>query len=300
MHLKPDSRPGDSPVAGAQGAVSLSDLSHLIAAGVYDSELRLIAEQAQMLTLASGAAIALRQDQLLVCRARAGSTAPALGARLDTQSGLSGECVRTARTLVCQDTESDGRVNLDVCRYLGIRSIAVLPICLGLDIVGVFEVFSSHPGTFTANEVAALESMRDLVISVIRPGPQAESPAFSALSARAAQEEAPVLHAVATSDPEDDLLCEIEQRAQPAPPPARSASPPFPPSPAKQPPVLLSPSTPPPPPKTIAPAPPPPDPMARAVELLKSGSPAVPGPRPVPPFANPDPEDDLLCEIALR
>ena len=258
--MKPDSRPGGGPVAGAQGtrppsaSVPLDD---------YDAELRLIAEQAQMLTLASGAAIALRQGELMVCRARSGNTAPALGARLDTQSGLSGECVRAARSLVCDDTENDDRVNLDVCRYLGIRSIAVLPICLDQEVVGVFEAFSSHPGGFSRNEVAALESMRDLVISVIRPRPQAEAPAVSATTARAVGAQPPVapLRPPIVFDPDDDLLCEIEQRLQPKV-------------------------------KSDLPAPAP---------VLKESSrqPLSPPPRPAP-VAQPDPDDDLICEIEMR
>ncbi|HTM42355.1 MAG TPA: GAF domain-containing protein [Terriglobales bacterium] len=162
------------------------------ASEAFDAALRLIAEQAQMLTLASGAAIALRQGELMLCYARAGDGAPALGAQLDTQSGLSGECVRTARTLLCEDTENDPRVNLDVCRYLGIRSIVVLPICLDREVVGVFEAFSAQPGAFSANEMAALESMRDLVVSVIRPEPPAEAPAPSALGAIIAGDELPL------------------------------------------------------------------------------------------------------------
>jgi hypothetical protein len=216
-----------------------------------------------MLTLASGAAIALRQGELMLCRARAGATAPALGARLDTQSGLSGECVRTARSLVCDDTENDDRVNLDVCRYLGIRSIAVLPICLDREVIGVFEAFSSHPGGFSRNEVAALESMRDLVISVIRPGPQADTPAVSALAARAADAQAPVapFRPPLVFDADDDLLCEIEQREQTRP-------------------------------KSHAPAPAP-------VRTARSPQPLAPPPRPAP-VAQPDPDDDLICEIEMR
>ena len=187
LHLKSDSRPGENPAAGGPGMRPPDAVAE-----AFDAELRLIAEQAQMLTLASGAAIALRQGDLMLCHARAGDGAPALGAQLDTQSGLSGECVRTARTLVCADTENDPRVNLDVCRYLGIRSIAVLPICLGREVVGVFEAFSAHPMGFSANEVAALESMRDLVISVIRPEPPAETPEPSTLGAIIAGDELPL------------------------------------------------------------------------------------------------------------
>lgn len=213
-----------------------------VPAEAYDAALRLIAERAQMLTLASGAAIALRESGLMVCRASAGTAAPVVGARFDGESGLSGECVRSARTLVCDDTESDPRVNLDVCRYLGIRSIAVLPICLEREVVGVFEAFSAHPGGFSGNEVATLESIRALIISVIgQVGPPPESPAAPALAARAVEAELPVAlqraeHRPASPfrpvedcpspvpfcgtivpDLDDDLICEIEQRAESKP-----------------------------------------------------------------------------------
>jgi hypothetical protein len=48
-----------------------------------------ITERAQVLTGASGAAIALRRGDEVICRARAGRTAPDLGVRLQTDSGVS-------------------------------------------------------------------------------------------------------------------------------------------------------------------------------------------------------------------
>jgi hypothetical protein len=324
LHLKPDSRPGSSPGASSESLPR-------VAAGSYDAELRLIVEQAQMLTQASGAAIALRQGDLMVCRARAGATAPDLGAQLDTRSGLSGECVRSARTLVCGDTESDPRVNLDVCRYLGIRSIAVLPICLGEEAVGVFEAFSAQPGAFTVNEVAALESMRDLVISVIRPAPELDEISAAALAARAA-----------LFDPQDDLMCELEQRpqAQPEVEPLQRAfelvkrrapqsAAPAPPSPATPPANASSrtaasapfsaPSAP--APRPAAPAPPtpaaahpgressripaapvfrPPAPPAAPAISLPPRAPAASAPAGFVSIPDADPEDDLVCEIEMR
>jgi hypothetical protein len=199
-----------------------------------DSSLKLIAEQAQAMTRASGAAIALREGELMVCRARAGSTAPDVGAPLDTRSGLSGECVRTGRTLVCKDTESDSRVNLDVCRYLGIRSIVVMPIHLGQELVGVFEVFSPEAEAFGLSELAALEGMRELVLSIVRPvAAEVSRPAVAhAPSQRREEPSAPALHSNASvqnvlggrveladslfgvPDAEDDLMCEIEGQRQ--------------------------------------------------------------------------------------
>ena len=57
----------------------------------------LIAERAQALTGASGAAIALRKGDEMVCRARAGRNAPDLGVRLQSDSGISADCVRTGQ-----------------------------------------------------------------------------------------------------------------------------------------------------------------------------------------------------------
>ncbi len=239
--MNPDSRPEDSLAAGGEETVAPLHPSRFLTAEGYDAALRLIAERVQMLTLASGAAIALREGDLMVCRASAGTKAPVLGAQFDTQSGLSGECVRSAKTLVCDDTESDPRVNLDVCRYLGIRSIAVLPICLERDVVGVFEVFSANPEGFSSTEIAILENVRDLIISVIG-GPRAECSAVSALDARAIEIEPPAapfqpienraaspirpvkdnppvvpFRGTIVPDPDDDLICEIEQRAESKP-----------------------------------------------------------------------------------
>ena len=275
LHLKPDSRPGESPAAGGPGMGPPSSPGS--ASDTFDAELRLIAEQAQMLTLASGAAIALRQGELMLCYARAGDGAPALGAQLDTQSGLSGECVRTARTLLCEDTENDPRVNLDVCRYLGIRSIAVLPICLDREVVGVFEAFSAHPGAFSANEMAALESMRDLVISVIRPQPPAEVPGPSALGAIIAADELPLtpLRRPETHSPPAPLHpvrswpLETSRPDQSIAPPARTTEP--------APPVFQQ--------QEAAPF----RPIA-----------TVPSRGPFQPAISPELEDDLICELEQR
>jgi hypothetical protein len=57
--------------------------------------IHVIAERAQALTRATGSAIALRWGNEIVCRARTGRTAPDLGVRLQTDTGVSAQCVRT-------------------------------------------------------------------------------------------------------------------------------------------------------------------------------------------------------------
>src|SRR5581483_3473505 len=72
-----------------------------------DAALQLLAERAQYITGATGAAIALRDQDEMVCRASAGRSAPEVGALLQVNSGLSGESVRTQQTLRCDDAFVD-------------------------------------------------------------------------------------------------------------------------------------------------------------------------------------------------
>src|ERR1700694_2791501 len=111
------------------GAI-FSALRDAIASGGSDLDVVLgaIAEAAQVLTLASGTALAMQRDGQVVCLGRSGETAPELGARLSIDSGISGECVRTGRTLRCDDTQKDYRADREVCRKMGLRSIAAVPL----------------------------------------------------------------------------------------------------------------------------------------------------------------------------
>ena len=111
----------------------------------------IIAEKAQALTGATGAAIALRKGDEIICRARTGRTAPDLGVRLQTDHGLSADCVRTGEVLLCNDAESNPLVDTATCRRLGVRSILVAPLRHFRRTLGVFEVLSRplRPSTTT-------------------------------------------------------------------------------------------------------------------------------------------------------
>ena len=102
----------------------------LINPGELDLEpgISIIAEKAQALTGATGAAIALRRGNEIICRARTGRTAPDVGVRLQTDSGLSAECVRTGEVMLCNDAESNPRVDWATCRRMGVRSILAAPL----------------------------------------------------------------------------------------------------------------------------------------------------------------------------
>jgi putative methionine-R-sulfoxide reductase with GAF domain len=134
-----------------------------------ETTLQSIAERALTLARASGAAIALSEgnDNEMVCAASAGSDAPPVGCRLQVGSGFSGECVRTGRSLRCDDSETDGRVDRDGCRALGIRSMIAVPIRFGNKVSGLVEVFSPQPYAFNADDIGALQQLTGSVVSVV-------------------------------------------------------------------------------------------------------------------------------------
>src|ERR1700733_5379099 len=126
-----------------------------------------ITERAQHLTGATGAAIALRAGNDIVCRARAGRTAPDLGVRLQTDAGISAEAVRTGEVMLCHDAERNPRVDLASCRRLGVRSILVSPLRYYRRTLGVFEVLSSSPSAFDESDVATMQLLSSMMVAAI-------------------------------------------------------------------------------------------------------------------------------------
>jgi GAF domain-containing protein len=113
----------------------------LINAGEIDLEpgISIIAEKAQALTGATGAAIALRRA----------------------------ECVRTGEVLLCNDAESNPRVDWASCRRMGVRSILVSPLRHFQRTLGVFEVLSSTPHAFDNNDVATMQFLSGMMVATI-------------------------------------------------------------------------------------------------------------------------------------
>ena len=134
-----------------------------------DRSLRLIAIRSEDLVRATGAAIALAATDpgIMVCRASAGPDAPPEGAELHVGSGFSGLCVRTKKTLHCDDTETDIRVNKESCRALGIRSMIAVPVRASDEVLGIIEVFSSQPGAFHETDISVLQRLAEITLAAI-------------------------------------------------------------------------------------------------------------------------------------
>jgi hypothetical protein len=150
--------------SGFPGEESRHSLAEMACADL-DAALQLLAERAQYITGASGAAIALRRGEHndMLCRASAGWNAPELGALLSMEYGLSGESVRKRQAMRCDDAERDPRVNREGCRRLGIASVVVMPIVSDEQALGVFELFSGKPRAFDERDLSALHRLSQMI-----------------------------------------------------------------------------------------------------------------------------------------
>jgi TonB family protein len=141
--------------AQGQGKISAAMASEL----ALEIVLNEIVQQACAATGANGSAIALRRGTEMVCRASGGDNAPPLGTGLDTNSGLSGACVRSAQIQSCDDALNDLRSDAELSRRLGIRSVVVYPLLAGRELLGILEIFSAHPKAFGSGDLQTLEAL---------------------------------------------------------------------------------------------------------------------------------------------
>src|SRR5580700_2021752 len=184
---------GGNPAGGTddselEDGVALRELATALSAhggGALSADLALdlvlneIVEHARLATGATAAAIALVRGDEIVCRATTGANAPDLGVKLDVHSGLSGACVQSKKWQRCDDTETDSRVDAEVCRDLGVRSILVFPVVRDDELLGVFEIFSPRPNAFSDREIQTLEALsRSIVNNVNRADDVLALPVF--------------------------------------------------------------------------------------------------------------------------
>src|SRR5436190_8755422 len=129
-----------------------------------DEVLRLVAARALAITGADGVAVALADEDAIVCRASVGKIVPDRGVRLDPESGFSGACLRSGQTIRCDDSDTDTRVNAQACRALGTRSMVAVPLCAKQRVIGLLEAFSSEPFGFNDSDVRSLNLLGELIL----------------------------------------------------------------------------------------------------------------------------------------
>jgi hypothetical protein len=190
-----------------------------IAARDLEAALQLLAERAQYITGASGAAIALLDAGEMVCRGSAGPSAPEVGSELQMQAGLTGESVRLKKVLQCDDAERDLRVNRESCRTLGILSVMVMPLVQEGSVIGVFELLADRTHAFEARDVTALTRLSEIVLTALEHANAAKR-AFAEVVAKSEE----IAAEITASAPEALVIAEPEQRHVAKPSAAQSTT----------------------------------------------------------------------------
>jgi len=169
--------------------------------------LQLVADRAVAITGADGLAIALAENNEIVLRAAVGTVRPDLGARIDRDSAFSGACFLTARIVICDDTETDARVNLQTCRHLGARSMVAVPLCGRRRGIGVLQAFSAQPFGFNDSDVRKLSLLAELALGALTPEDEyrlAESARVAATKLEAAPSEPEAVPVAESEMPAED------------------------------------------------------------------------------------------------
>ena len=139
------------------------------------SVMTLVVERAQALTHAKGSVIELADGDEMVYRAASGVAERHLGMRLNRSGSLSGRCILEGRSLVCEDSETDSRVDREACRRVGLRSMIVMPLRHHDQVVGVLKVLAPAPRAFDETDVQVLELMSGLVAAAMFHATRLES-----------------------------------------------------------------------------------------------------------------------------
>src|SRR4029077_14566564 len=137
----------------------------------------ILAERALQETGATSVAIGLLRDGGATCRAVAGTPVTEIGDPINRETGLTGLGIRRQMSRWCSDTESDARVDQEVCRQLGGRSIIVVPVSLQDAVVGLFAIFSGNPDAFSLADLNTVKKLSHWVSAAVEHTTVETSPA---------------------------------------------------------------------------------------------------------------------------
>jgi diguanylate cyclase (GGDEF)-like protein/PAS domain S-box-containing protein len=136
-------------IADAQMAIAAVELSP-------QKVMQEICVRAQALTGADAACLEVVEGPEMVYQAATGAAEDSLGLRVRIDASLSGLAVATGETLICRDSETDPRVNAEVARRTGARSLVVVPLRRGRKVHGVIKVYSVRPDRFDEDDSSTL------------------------------------------------------------------------------------------------------------------------------------------------
>jgi PAS domain S-box-containing protein len=139
-----------------------------------DGIMQLIAQRAQELAGANGAAIVWAEGDALFYRAVSGSAFHHLGLRFEREGSLAGTALREHEAQICHDTGSDPRVNKEACSAVGALSLMCVPLNRQDVDSALLTVISNRTHAFDARDLANLQILADSLGSALQRERNAE------------------------------------------------------------------------------------------------------------------------------
>ncbi|MBV9607909.1 MAG: EAL domain-containing protein, partial [Solirubrobacterales bacterium] len=153
------------------------DMQHELAAVGLDLKavMQRIADRTRELTGGTSAAVRVLDGDALVCGAISGAPEIAQPHRLPFANNLSGHAMRSGRSLLCRDTETDPRADAALSRRRGVRSIIAVPMLHAGVAVGLLLLYGEKANAFGERELTTME-----LLSVILSAAMAHAAEFEA------------------------------------------------------------------------------------------------------------------------
>lgn len=132
-----------------------------------EESLQFLSREIQRILGADGIALACREGAEMVCEASSGNAAEP-GMVLETEIGIGAEAMRSKDLAYCADTQSDPRVDAQLCREANIGAVAMVPV-LSLDgtVGGMIEVSSSRAKPFSDEHLSVLRETAKVVAPLL-------------------------------------------------------------------------------------------------------------------------------------
>jgi len=145
-----------SAIVEVQGLIARRELD-------VDGTMQLIVDRAQTVANATGVAIALFKAHQLVYRAGSGSATDYVGRHVMATLSVPADNTGGREILRVEDAETDTRIQAEICRQFGAKSLLILLIYHEQSVAGVLEVFFSEAHAFQDCEVRAYRLMAGLI-----------------------------------------------------------------------------------------------------------------------------------------
>jgi len=162
--------------SSAAALAQIVDAQHQIHTSNLDltGAMNLIVDRIRKITGAQGAAICVLNQDSVTYRAASGALAGQLGVTFRAEASVSSSTLLHDVLLRCTDTANDYRVNPEIARRLGIRSVIAAPVFHDGKTAGAVELAFAKANAFQEHDVRTCQLMAGLVTEALARSAQQE------------------------------------------------------------------------------------------------------------------------------